>query len=138
MQVKDTDVKRAIKALLSIQKEESLIEKEEYILVQFSLRRMDNKKRVKPIPIQIANPIYAQAQTCLITKDPQRKYKDLILQHNVKNIAKVVGIQKLKTKFKSYEEKRALCDSYDLFIADERIIEILPRLLGKAFFKKNK
>jgi ribosome biogenesis protein UTP30 len=53
-------------------------------------------------------------------------------------VAKVVGISKLKTKYESYEAKRQLCASYDLFIADERVLPSLPKLLGKSFFKKKK
>ena len=53
-------------------------------------------------------------------------------------VAKVIGISKLKANYHSYEEKRRLAASYDLFAADARIIPILPKLLGKSFFKKKK
>lgn len=45
-------------------------------------------------------------------------------------VVQVVGISKLKTKYEAYESKRRLCDEYDLFCADERIIPQLPKLLG--------
>lgn len=45
-------------------------------------------------------------------------------------MAKVVGLSKLKTKYESHESKRQLCAAYDLFVADERIIPSLPKLLG--------
>ena len=44
--------------------------------------------------------------------------------------AQVVGMSKLRTKYESHEAKRALCAAYDLFLADERIIPVLPKLLG--------
>ena len=53
-------------------------------------------------------------------------------------VAKVIGLSKLKTKYESFEAKRQLCASYDLFVADERILPSLPKLLGKSFFKKKK
>ena len=34
--------------------------------------------------------------------------------------------------------RRRLCASYDLFLSDDRILPLLPKLLGKAFFKKKK
>ncbi len=42
----------------------------------------------------------------------------------------VVGVSKLRTKYESHEAKRQLCNSYDLFAADERILPSLPKLLG--------
>ena len=45
--------------------------------------------------------------------------------------AQVVGVSKLRTKYESHEAKRQLCNSYDLFAADERILPSLPKLLGE-------
>lgn len=47
-------------------------------------------------------------------------------------VAKVVGLSKLRTKYESHEAKRQLCSSYDLFLADERVLPSLPKLLGGA------
>ena len=46
--------------------------------------------------------------------------------------AQVVGMSKLRTKYESHEAKRQLCNSYDLFAADERILPSLPKLLGES------
>jgi ribosome biogenesis protein UTP30 len=77
-------------------------------------------------------------EICLITKDPQREYKDLVAEKELKAISKVVGVSKLKAKFKPYEAKRQLCASFDLFLTDDRVMAVLPRLLGKSFFEKKK
>jgi len=53
-------------------------------------------------------------------------------------VAKVIGYSKLRSKYGSHEERRRLCASYDLFLSDDRILPLLPKLLGKAFFKKKK
>ena len=45
-------------------------------------------------------------------------------------VAKVIGTSKLRTKYESHEAKRNLCAAYDLFLADERILFSLPKLLG--------
>ena len=42
----------------------------------------------------------------------------------------VVGVSKLRTKYESHEAKRILAGAYDLFVADERVIPSLPKLLG--------
>lgn len=75
---------------------------------------------------------------CLITKDPQREYKDLLEAHNIKFIARVVGIEKLKGKFKPFEARRTLLKEHGLFLADDRVIPLLPKLLGIKFFKSKK
>ena len=36
-----------------------------------------------------------------------------------------------RSKYESFEAKRKLCGSYDLFLADERILVHLPKLLGE-------
>ncbi len=50
----------------------------------------------------------------------------------------VIPICKLKTNYKSFEAKRRLCSNYDIFLADKRLYQVLPRLLGKKFFDKKK
>lgn len=64
--------------------------------------------------------------------------KKKVREEQVAGISKVVGLSKLKTKYESYEAKRQLCNSYDLFLADERVLPSLPKLIGKSFFKKKK
>lgn len=74
----------------------------------------------------------------MITKDPQREYKDLLESNNVKFISRVVGIQKLRGKFKPFEARRILLRENGLFLADDRVIPLLPKLLGKPFFNAKK
>jgi hypothetical protein len=54
------------------------------------------------------------------------------------NQQQVIGLAKLRANYKQFEAKRKLSSSYDLFLSDARILPILPRLLGKSFFKKKK
>jgi ribosome biogenesis protein UTP30 len=75
---------------------------------------------------------------CLITKDPQREYKDLLEKNGVKFVSRVVGIEKLKGKWKPFEARRLLLRENGLFLADERVVPLLPKLLGKAFFQAKK
>ena len=50
----------------------------------------------------------------------------------------MIGVSKLKSNYKPFEARRRLCASFDLFLSDDRILPLLPPLLGKQFFKKKK
>lgn len=88
----------------------------------------------------LAHPLVDPRTTsvCLITKDPQREYKDLLVAQNINFISRVVGLEKLKGKFKPFEARRMLLNENGLFLADERVIPLLPKLLGKNFFNAKK
>ena len=75
---------------------------------------------------------------CLLVKDPQREYKDLLEAKDVRFISRVVGVTKLKGKFKPFEARRQLLNDHGLFLADERIVPMLPTLLGTMFFQAKK
>lgn len=47
-------------------------------------------------------------------------------------------MSKLKTKYKPFEVRRQLCNAYDIFLADECVLPLLPKLLGKSFYEKKK
>ena len=47
----------------------------------------------------------------------------------------MIGLSKLKIKFKQYEAQRKLFAEHDIFLADDRIINQLPKALGKVFYK---
>jgi ribosome biogenesis protein UTP30 len=46
-----------------------------------------------------------------------------------------MAVTKLKTKYKPYEARRKLLAEYDIFLADDRVMNLLPGLLGKVFYK---
>lgn len=76
---------------------------------------------------------------CLITADPQRTFKDAIDHPSFPadlrpRITRVIGLSKLKSKYKQYEERRQLFGEHDIFLADDRIVTLLPQILGKTFY----
>lgn len=107
-----------------------------------------DKKRLKPgriaIPHSFNAPSSAESQApalriCLITADPQRTYKDLIAHPSFraelrKSVTRVIGMSKLKAKYKSYESRRQLFGEHDIFLADDRVVTSLPKVLGKIFY----
>ena len=113
-------------------------------LVLTTKKHIVDKKRLKPGKIALPHPVIDTSsqslRICLITVDPQRAYKDLIAEPSfsmdlAKRIGRVIGLKKLKAKYKSYESRRQLLGEYDVFLADDRIITHLPQILGKVFYK---
>ncbi|KAG4436298.1 hypothetical protein IFR05_008238 [Cadophora sp. M221] len=99
-------------------------------------------KKFKPLRLTVPHALNTSATTtiCLITADPQRTYKDLIQDPSfppalAQRITKVVGVSKLKKKYNQYEGQRKLFAEHDIFLADDRIVTQLTKLLGKTFYK---
>ena len=110
-----------------------------------SLRRTPKEATsARLVPVPIPHPLLdlASAELCLIVKDHQgeghKEAKKRVAEMAKCGVAKVLGISKLKANYKAHEQKRKLCDSYDMFLADDRVLPLLPKLLGKNFFKKKK
>jgi len=53
-------------------------------------------------------------------------------------VTEAVGVGALKKRCESHESKRLLKDSHDVFLADDRILPLLPRILGSKFFSSKK
>ena len=101
-----------------------------------------DQRRLKPARLTVPHPLNTNANTtvCLITSDPQRTYKDIIASPAFPSalaarITRVVGITKLKAKWSQYEAQRKLLSEHDIFLADDRIITMLSKVLGKTFYK---
>lgn len=99
-----------------------------------------DSQRLKPTKLPLPHSIIgSDVRICIFTKDPQRAYKDLVASDSFPaslqpKIGRVLGLDKLKKKYKSYESKRQLLAEYDLFMVDDRIIKIVADFLGKTFY----
>ncbi|CAD6578828.1 MAG: hypothetical protein ASARMPREDX12_008983 [Alectoria sarmentosa] len=110
-------------------------------LVLTTKKFITDQKRLKPRKVLLPHPLYPSPDTsiCLITPEPQRQFKDVIAHPSFpstlsKRITKVISIKKLEAKYRSFESRRQLRDSYDLFVADDRIVTYLAKFLGKTFY----
>lgn len=137
--------------------------KEQYIWLNVSVKRMAPGNKFKPVKMcvyhyltyeilliglvflltnvrPVVHPLVDPRTTpiCLLTKDPQREYKDLLETNDVKFVTRVIGIEKLKGKFRPFEARRMLLKEIGMFLADERIIPLLPKLLGAKWFDAKK
>jgi len=71
---------------------------------------------------------------CLIVRDND---KDDLKSKRLPNVKKIITLSNLRKKYFTYESRRKLAGSYDLFVCDSRISHLLPRLLGKYFYSKS-
>eukprot|EP00116_Pleurobrachia_bachei_P005065 sb/3465327/ len=133
-------VGKAVEALMKhcrAQKTNDLTSNDEKVSVQVVFKKVPSKPK-HPIRLTMSHATGgSEPNICLITKDPQRQYKDLVKSHGI-TVGRVIDIGKLKKKFKELEAKRVLCNSYDCFLVDERVLPIVPRWLGKYFYTKGK
>ncbi|KAL1920046.1 uncharacterized protein VTP21DRAFT_1192 [Calcarisporiella thermophila] len=117
-----------------------LQDEEEFVFLTVSTHRFIPKKKAKPIAIPLRHPIYVPERTevCLITKDPSSEYEQKLEDQGAsKRVSKVLGLETLRKEYKPHEAKRNLFKSYGLFLADRRVLPLLPKLLGKKFFESN-
>ncbi|KAH6808091.1 Ribosomal protein L1p/L10e family [Perilla frutescens var. frutescens] len=134
------------KAAQSANEKPQLLPQDDYFYLNLTLKKLPSNARTNPYRIPLPHPVLdaAVSELCLIVDDrprtttpPSDEIKKLIKSQNIP-ISKVIKISKLKTNYKPFEAKRKLCDSYDLFLVDKRVVHLLPKLIGKEFFKKKK
>ncbi|KAL8233899.1 hypothetical protein R6Q59_019999 [Mikania micrantha] len=125
-----------------------LLPQDEFIYLVHTLKKIPQKgaingARTNPYKIPLPHPIISPnvSEICLIIDDrPNSKLTSEIAKKKIKSdgipVTKVIKLSKLRTDYKPHEAKRKLGDSYDMFFADKRVIPLLPKLLGKQFFRK--
>jgi ribosome biogenesis protein UTP30 len=152
--VPDTQVRKAVQALYAFQEKrtqereakqsesgvQTLFDDEEDILLVFGLQRISTKSRTKPYAFPIKHSIYGRdgSDVCLITKDPQKTFEELLELNPVDGITRTLSVSTLRKEFSRYKNQRELMNLYDLFLVDDRVVPMLPALLGKHFFRRNR
>lgn len=141
---------RAIAALLkhheSTASSNQLLDDDLAVQVQFTLARIPGRPSAKPIRIDIphsliSNDANEDASVCLIVKDESKPSIQQLISRFPSELAcikKVLTLTSLRTKHKSFEQKRLLLNRYDVFMADDRILPMLSKALGSKFFEKKK
>jgi len=156
---------RALKALLkhhesSTSSSTNLLGNDLDVQVQFTLARIPGNASPKPIRIDIPHPLVKvdgstaamdtdeaddtplqEVSVCIIVKEESKPYIQSILSKFPKqlgSIKKVLGLQSLRTKHKSYTQRRELLSRFDIFLADDSILPMLTKALGGKFFDKKK
>lgn len=125
-----------------------LLEDDQLLYVVVGLNKVPDRGRTNPYSVTLPHPLFQldeNLEVCLIISDRENTKlkmsketaKERIEKEGL-NIRKVISSSKLKKDYFSFEAKRKLCGSYDLFLADDRILGELPKVLGKGFYKKKK
>jgi ribosome biogenesis protein UTP30 len=155
-------VEKAVDALLKYNEKQSgnsdklaLLGDDRAVQVQFTLQRSPGNRSPKPMRILIPHPLYklADASTkenaealeepeiCLIVKEESKAWVQEMINRfpdHMGCVKKVLGLQSLRKKHAQYEQRRELLAKYNIFMADDRILPMLSKALGKDFFKAKK
>uniref|UniRef100_A0A0D6R200 Ribosomal protein L1 n=1 Tax=Araucaria cunninghamii TaxID=56994 RepID=A0A0D6R200_ARACU len=122
-----------------------LLEHDELLYMVVTLKKIPDKGRVNPFKITIPHslfPLDGSQEICLIINDKKNGVRSDVAKAKVKEeglpVSKVLKYSKVKTDYKPFEAKRKLCGSYDMFMADKSVVPLLPKYLGKTFFRAKK
>ncbi|KAG7665664.1 CIC1 [[Candida] subhashii] len=108
-----------------------------------SKKYLSDKPQFKPILIKLNNSIYNQSElkTCLIIRDQlvtTNEQLESLESENLSTIEQILPLTTLKNEYKNFEKRRDLYSSYDLFLVDDALLNLMPTLLGKIFYTGNK
>jgi len=120
------------------------------VSLQISGVKLPRETENQAIKIKLPHsPLPPNNDVCLFVKDLEKGLKvdhedtvnhftSLLADKGVTGITKVISLRELKVEYKQYEAKTQLCHRFDRFLADDRIIRLLPQFLGKPFYKRKK
>ncbi|BGP51719.1 proteasome-interacting protein cic1 [Rhodotorula kratochvilovae] len=115
--------------------EDLLGEQDEKVFLVVGLKKAPKREVHKPVRIPVPHPVLNPRvqHVTLFVKDPQRFYKDLLVELKIGFIARVVGLDKLRNKHKTFEAKRQLLKEGELFLVDDRVTVEVGKCLGKMW-----
>lgn len=144
----------------------SLLGNEESVQVQFTLNRVPEQTSARPIRIEIPHSLHKlnndiknnnnnddneekdtvndgaeEAEACLFVKDESKAWvKEMIekFPSHLSCIRKIITLTSLRKKYAQYKDRRELLKKYNIFLADDRILPMLGKSLGKNFFQEKK
>ncbi|KAL2311906.1 U3 snoRNP-associated protein Cic1/Utp30 family protein [Schizosaccharomyces pombe] len=131
-------LEKTIRALLQhIRSSDKPIEKEKVYIQVNTFQPVEKESLRRPSKVFLPHRIMHVTDACLIVKDSQQTYQDLVEQQGLDEvITKVLSIPRLKLKYKTIREKCELRDSHNLFLVDDRVLKYIPLLMGKVFEQK--
>jgi len=128
--------------------QEQLFEEVENIYLYFTIyRKTEGPMRrakfrsniVKKIPIK--HSMMLDKEICLIaglTDNDKKRAIQMLEEIPVPQVKRVLHAKELRERFCQHKDKKALCDAYDFFIAEDRIIPTIVHDLGRYFFDRRK
>lgn len=103
------------------------------VFLQVGLKPFKGKRRERAVSIPHA---LVKESICLLTPDPQRWWKDALVERGVRGVDRVVGVANFGSKFKTGDARRKLMQDHDRFLCDDRLLPILPKILGPKWWSQ--
>lgn len=117
------------------------------IHLQFSFKKVSLGRKITKL-ILPHSLVDETTTVCVIVSDLDRNdreysltvdhYREKFTEHGVTQHIEIIPLKQLKLEYKEYESKRNLLAMHDVFLADARIVRLLPSLLGKEFYKRKR
>eukprot|EP01083_Nonionella_stella_P126996 384635_1 len=82
-----------------------------------------------------------EVEVCIIVKDDSKEYVQEMIENfpdYLSHIKKVLTLTSLRKKYTQYKDRRELLKRYNFFMADDRILPMIGKALGKNFFQEKK
>ncbi|KAK8799523.1 hypothetical protein WA158_006072 [Blastocystis sp. Blastoise] len=109
------------------------------LIIGFSTIPVERKST--PVKIVLPHSLFdaeSGDEICLFVKDKADELKDKIEKDPVEGLTRIITLDKLRSNYSRFEQRRELAGGYELFMCDDRILPMMPRCLGKAFLSKKK
>ena len=137
------DACRVVKAVGEQKKKESansLLEEDTAIEMTITYL-VDGKRKNTPCVIHLPHSLFSVEDgdnAILIVRDNDIVTKAILKEYPIKGLEKVITISKLRKTFERYKQKRDIVKSFTRFLCDERVISMVPSILGKAISASKK
>ncbi|XP_012934714.1 ribosomal L1 domain-containing protein 1 [Aplysia californica] len=150
MELKERKVSTAVGTLVQLAKKlekKSLVDEVNQVQMQICLKKIPPREKI--VKLKLPHSLrHENMEVCLFVKDLDREdrdyeptvrhFQEMLKKHGVSCVAEIIPLKSLKTEYKPYEAKRNLSNAYDVFLADARVVRLLPTYLGKHFYGKRK
>eukprot|EP00764_Aduncisulcus_paluster_P001754 gnl/Carplike_NY0171/1254_a1696_1095.p1 GENE.gnl/Carplike_NY0171/1254_a1696_1095~~gnl/Carplike_NY0171/1254_a1696_1095.p1 ORF type:complete len:312 (+),score=64.73 gnl/Carplike_NY0171/1254_a1696_1095:22-936(+) len=105
-----------------------------------SLKRIPQFIRMKPYIIKLPKPFspVEESKVCFICRDKDFDKLNALPKDKIAPISGFVSVSTIRDKTQKFQARRTLRDKYDVFLCDDSIVPMLPKLLGKTFFDSKK
>ncbi|KAL1556477.1 ribosomal L1 domain-containing protein 1-like [Salvia divinorum] len=155
--INEDSVRKATNALLKWKKKSLLShphdgnaaneeEADDFIYLSVTLKKVPPRNlSATPHQILLRRPLlsqdYSTSNICLIVDGKRitaESAQKILHAKGIPFVKKVFKLSKLKSDYDSFESKKKLYDSFDVFLADKSVEALLPKVLGRVFYKKRK
>lgn len=111
----------------------------EFVTLNFTIAHIPEKRRPWPDYIEVPHPFHGKSEVCIFTDGPQKEYKEMLMEkHPHPQLKKVISIEKLRKNYSSVQQRRDLCNAFEVFLCQRNVIEHMPNCLGRYFLDVKK